>query len=235
MIGLFKQFLDRIKFEGLSPFGRFYGIWKGKVLATMDNDNQGKIQVAVPEVSGSETVGVANPAYPLDPIFASFPPKVGDWVWVFFEQGDPRFPVYIGHWWAKNERPASLNPDPNTAPTKRFFVTESGHQLVFEDKTGSEEITILHKAGAFVKLLANGTIEIDAGTNEVHVGRTEVGGSPNPVLDNIATGLSLDFVVGHKHLTSQGLTTGALGPDQVPITEPDTHTPQLVTTQVKGT
>ena len=235
MIALFKQFLDRIRFEGLSPFGRYYGVWKGKVLNTTDNDNQGKIQVAVPEVSGSDTIPVANLAYPMDPMFASFPPDVGDWVWVFFEQGDPRFPIYIGHWWAKNERPSDLNPPANTAPTKRFFVTESGHRLVFDDTSGSEEITLLHKGGAFVKLLADGTIEIDAGTNEVHVGRTEIGGTPNPILDTVATGTSMQTGPGHVHLTSQGPTSGPLTPAQVPITQAAPGVPPFLTTETKAT
>lgn len=211
MIALFKQFLDRLKFEGLSPFGRFYGVWKGKVLRTVDNDNQGKIQVAVPEVSGSDTIPVANPAYPMDPLFASFPPAVGEWVWVFFEQGDPRFPVYIGHWWAKNERPSDLNPPANTAPTKRFFVTESGHQLVFEDKTGSEEILIQHKNGTSkITLKSNGDVVVDADGSKVQINSTsevDLGTVASPTLDNLATKHSLDPAAGHFHIGNLGVAT----------------------------
>ena len=212
MIAMLKQFLDRIKFEGLSPFGRFYGIWKGKVLSTTDNDNQGKIQVAVPEVSGSETTPVANLAYPLDPMFASFPPEVGDWVWVFFEQGDPRFPVYIGHWWSKGERPADLNPPANTAPTKRFFVTESGHRLMFEDKTGSEEVLLEHKNGSFLQIATDGTITVDVsaspGVNIIFKGLSTI---PVP-LQELATKTSMDTGPGHTHIAPNGLTSGPLGP-----------------------
>lgn len=246
MIGIFKQFLDDIRFgNGLADYGRYYGIYRGKVMDTLDSTDMGKILVNVPEITRDPTKALSNPAAPLHPVMADFPPEVGDTVWVLFEDGRPEFPVWIGHWWTKPgtgmARPSDLNPPSGQKPTKRFFVTKSGHRLVFEDKSGSEEILIEHERThgtpalpTRIRLLPSGDIEIEVtgpGKTIVLADQTTLPPVVGPV-DKLATALSLDFAQGHIHQSSSGPTTGPLAPTQAPILGPPTD--NLITSVLKG-
>jgi uncharacterized protein involved in type VI secretion and phage assembly len=68
-----------------------------------------------------------------------FLPEIDDEVLVAFEQGDLRFPYVLGFLWNGQQKP------PHTEPTKRTIETVSGHILEFEDKGGSEKISLLFK------------------------------------------------------------------------------------------
>lgn len=250
MIAIFKQFLDDIRFgNGLADYGRYYGLYRGKVMGTVDDANQGKITVNVPEITQDPTKALANPAWPLHPVMADFPPEVGDTVWVLFEDGRPEFPVWMGHWWTKQgtgmARPSDLNPPVGQPPTKRFFATKSGHRLVFEDKVDSEEILIEHKRTrdapvahpTRIRLLPSGDIEIEvtgdaSPKNITFFGQTVPPSALVGPVDRLATALSLDAAQGHVHLTAQGPTTGPLAPNQAPIVGPPTD--NLITSVVKA-
>lgn len=243
MIGIFKQFLDSIRFgNGLADYGRYYGLYRGKVMDTLDPTNQGKIAVNVPEITQDSTKSLANPAFPLHPVMADFPPEVGDPVWVLFEDGRKEFPVWIGHWWTKQgtgmARPSDLNPASGESPSVRFFSTKSGHRLVFEDKAGSEEVRIEHmrtrtpSTPTRIRLRPSGDIEIEVAGQAVLLGdQTTLPPAVGP-LDKLATALSMDAAQGHIHLTSQGPSTGPLAPTQVPIAGPPTD--NLITSVVKA-
>lgn len=75
--------------------GPFYGI----VESTTDPFMIGRIRVRVLLVYGEESQTPTNMlpwAAPCFPAFWFSPPQVGDAVWVMFEGGDPRSPVYLG-------------------------------------------------------------------------------------------------------------------------------------------
>jgi len=86
-----------------------------------------------------------------------WPPEEGDYVFIFFENGDPTIPLgYVGGWFAPGEVPTgdnddSLDPETDGSPKKRGFKTPGGHSVVLDDKFGSEKVTIRHKDGTIVQ------------------------------------------------------------------------------------
>lgn len=69
------------------------GIYRATVLGSQDPEGRGRIQVLVPAITGQGS-GWAMGCFA--PGAAIVPPKVGDAVWVMFENGDPTFPVWLG-------------------------------------------------------------------------------------------------------------------------------------------
>ena len=74
----------------MNPEIRYHGIYRGKVVATNDPDNLGRVTLRVPQVSGQE---VTNWAWP---ILGGYTPASEDNCWVMFEGGDPNFPLWLG-------------------------------------------------------------------------------------------------------------------------------------------
>jgi hypothetical protein len=101
-----KNFIRNLVTHGLEYYGRFYGIYHGTVFANADPGGQGRILVKVPVVSGDDVLG--EPAWPSSPYAGRdhgifFPPEKDEAVLVWFENGDIRYPWYIGQWWASDD------------------------------------------------------------------------------------------------------------------------------------
>lgn len=69
---------------------KYHGVYRGKVVATNDPENFGRVTLKVPQVSGQE---VTNWAWPIS---AGYAPASDDSCWVMFEGGDPNFPLWMG-------------------------------------------------------------------------------------------------------------------------------------------
>lgn len=153
---------------GLEAFGKYYSVYRaqvtevdqkqvglGKVSGNVDPMNQGRIEIIVPSF-GSTTPLVA-PAYPITPFGAKnagmfFPPDPGDLVYVVFENGNPRIPLYLGGWWL-NPRDGPVAKPSTTdlpevfrkgtqQPTVRGIRTKSGHEILFDDTPGAGKVVI---------------------------------------------------------------------------------------------
>lgn len=80
---------------------RFYGKYRGLVLNNVDPLQIGRVQVAVPDVSGIAPSSWAMPCLPVAGVnhgVVTVPP-VGAGVWVEFERGDPDYPIWVGGYW----------------------------------------------------------------------------------------------------------------------------------------
>jgi hypothetical protein len=88
---------------------KYYGKYRGTVVSNLDPENRGRLTVAVTGVGGPLPSTWAMPCLPFAGpecgVFAVPPP--GASVWVEFEQGDPRYPVWTGCFW---ETPAEVPP-----------------------------------------------------------------------------------------------------------------------------
>lgn len=73
---------------------RFYGLYRGVVVATDDPKSLGRLKLQVPQVLLNEVTdwayGVAQPGV------TRTTPDIGSGVFVMFEGGDPSFPVWLG-------------------------------------------------------------------------------------------------------------------------------------------
>ena len=90
------SYSDYTKYS-LDPTGkpRFFGVYRGIVKNTNDPKKANRLQVSVPQITGSDSLDWAEPCLP--PFNGTITlPLVGDTVWVSFESGDTSYPVWLG-------------------------------------------------------------------------------------------------------------------------------------------
>lgn len=134
--------------------GKFYGKYSGEVVSNEDEDQRGHVTVTVPAVFGEELEVLARPCLPVGHFFI---PDVGTRVWVEFEAGDPRFPIWVGIWYAEEETPVEAQ---QTPPANRVIHTAAGHRVEISDVDGEEKITIAHKENSFLAIAADGSVTL---------------------------------------------------------------------------
>lgn len=85
----------------------YYGLYDGQVCSVNDPQNRGRIQCIIPEVTGDSPSAWCEPCIPVayDDGGDFFLPKLKEFVWIMFEQGNPNKPVYLGGWWSQNRTP----------------------------------------------------------------------------------------------------------------------------------
>ena len=77
---------------------RYYGKYRGTVFNNIDPEQRGRIMAIVPDVLGLIPSSWALPCAPIagkqNGVYVV--PKIGDGVWIEFEQGDPDYPIWVG-------------------------------------------------------------------------------------------------------------------------------------------
>jgi hypothetical protein len=124
--------LDRVV-EALSQ--RYYGKYRGTVVATDDDTKRGRLKVTVPAVRGEEEIW-AMPCAPYagDGVgFFALPPA-GTSVWVEFEGGALNQPIWAGCFWKDGELDAA-----DAVEGVAFWYTP-GVKLRIDNDAGSMEI-----------------------------------------------------------------------------------------------
>lgn len=159
--------------------GRYYGKYRGFVSDIDDPNNVGRVKARVPRLLGdSETTGWALPAFPYggaseQGFFAV--PDVGAGVWIEFEGGELRFPIWSGTWYSSNAVPESAKPG------KKVLKTKSGHKIILDDD--GETLSITDSKGD--SLTMNGkTITVAVGSAKkvvINAPAIELAGSSHPV------------------------------------------------------
>jgi len=158
-----EEFLEYLVRFGLEYYRRYYGPYRAKVITNKDPEGLGRIIVEVPRArvpkeNGEWVLPMMQGAGKQTGFF--WPPEEGDYVFVFFDNGDPRKILgYLGGWFAGGEVHTKLTPEQDGSPKKRGFSTPGGHLIAFSDKDGEEEITIRHKSGSIVKLTSDGKVQ----------------------------------------------------------------------------
>lgn len=137
---------------GLEYFKRYYAIYRGTVADNEDPEVLGRIRINVPATYGKRTPDYW--AWPKgmyagkDIGFYALPNK-GDMIWVSFENGDPKYPVWeYGHW--------AMGQVPNTVkgPKQKLFQTTSGMRLLFDDD--KKKIVVYKSDGRVIELNEKG-------------------------------------------------------------------------------
>jgi len=146
----------------------YYGPFRGIVSSVNDPEKMGRVEAIVPSIAGNEFV--FDWALPKGLLGSGTKdtgggwfPEEGDNVWIEFEGGDARYPVWSPGFWAKPRGAASDVPKEarDNVPTNRVLKSKSGHLLEFDDKLGAEEIRITHKKGHTIRFATNGDIFIE--------------------------------------------------------------------------
>jgi hypothetical protein len=86
---------------------RVYGKHRGKVRNIEDPEKRGRITAEVPSLFGGRETGWAEPSAPYGGkgVGIFFVPPVNANVWIEFEQGNPKLPIWSGCFWTRDEAP----------------------------------------------------------------------------------------------------------------------------------
>lgn len=133
--------------EGFEKFGRYYSSYRGYVVDNNDPDKLSRLKLVIPQITGKESmeywVWPKNHFSGKD-YGSQVIPQKGDMVWVEFEMGNPRAPIWQhGHFGFSsdgktNEKPANLQDVKNF-----WFKTPGGHTIELDDT--KKKITITPK------------------------------------------------------------------------------------------
>lgn len=192
----------QIREGGLEQFDRFYGNYRGTVHSNDDPDNLGRLQLKVPKVYGDEPYEEwASPKgiYSGSGVGSFWIPADGDQVWVSFENGDVRFPIWEYGSWRTGEVPKGATKD------IKILQTNSGQRIEFNDTDKLIRITDSHSH--VIEMNEKG-ISIVSGT--ISIGSLDVSAEP-AVLGDTAVALLNEFITDIGNLgaivTSSGVTS----------------------------
>ena len=146
---------------------KFYGKYRGLVVANLDPMQIGRIMAQVPDVLGEIPSSWAMPCVPVAGIQsgAFMVPPVGSQVWMEFEQGNPDYPIWTGGFWGTVAEIPVLATVPPAPPGGQNIVLQTPMQttLVLSDSpptplTGG----IVLKSGASMMVINATGIYINA-------------------------------------------------------------------------
>ena len=87
----------KIREDGVEALDRYYGCYRGLVYSNEDPDNLGRVQVYCPDVYGDDFYdewAMPKGIYAGNKIGSFWIPNKNDAIWVSFEGGDVRFPIW---------------------------------------------------------------------------------------------------------------------------------------------
>jgi len=135
-----REIFNNILYYGLESFGKYYSSYRGYVVDNIDEDGLGRIKVKIPAVTREKT----HPAwaYPKNQMGGKgygmqMLPLIGDLIWVEFEHGDPRFPIWNFAHYTKGDKPEEF-----TSPKIYGFKSPKGQTIIIDDL--EEKIIINH-------------------------------------------------------------------------------------------
>ncbi len=172
------------------------GFYRGIVLDNNDPLKSGRIKVKVYPVFKDLVVDDLPWAIMADPMFGGyadvgsiFVPVVDAHVFVFFENGDHRFPVYFAG------APAIQTGTPDspsesrtngTYPNNRVYKSKSGIVVEIDDTNGSERYKITHPTGSIIEIDGSGNLKLTAtgNTTVTTSGNTNLNTTGNTVMSS---------------------------------------------------
>jgi Type VI secretion system/phage-baseplate injector OB domain len=120
---------------------KYFGKYRGKVVANVDPLHLGRIQVEVAAVLGEARQAWALPCTPYagaDVGWFAIPPVAAN-VWVEFEQGDPDYPIWSGCFWGERQLPQNARVD---EPAKVQVLRVVGITLTWSDLGDNKGVTL---------------------------------------------------------------------------------------------
>jgi phage protein D len=156
--------------------GRVNGLVIGLVTNLNDPDNLGRVKVKYPWLGTdieSDWVRIAAPMAGKERGLMILP-EVDDEVLVAFEHGDIHHPYIVGSLWNNTDKPPVGNSVAvgSGKVNQRVFKTRVGHEVIFNDTDGQEQISIKSKSGHNIILNDKGgseniTIKDKTGSNSM--------------------------------------------------------------------
>jgi Type VI secretion system/phage-baseplate injector OB domain len=138
---------------------RYFGKYTGIVKDNRDDANLGRVKVSVPAIFPSDEQMLARPALPYGYFFV---PENDTKVWVEFEGGDPGLVLWTGVQYVQGEWADEAKANP---PQYRVVKTAAGHLLLFDDKSGEEQVQISDGKHHHVLTLDGNGVKVEDGVN----------------------------------------------------------------------
>ena len=218
--------------------GRHFGKYKGTVQDTEDPRGMGRLRALVPSLLGAEQTPWALPCAPFTGPDAGFfaVPQVGAPVWIEFEAGDIRHPIWSGGWWSDGAAPEPEEGRSGAQETK-VLKTDSGlnvaldddsEAIVVSDGSGSNKVTITSRDGK-IEIKAAAKVVVEAPQIEL------VDGARHPLVygDDLLTYLNQLVTIFNAHV-HPGETVFGIPVTPAPPVSPQTPpTPVLLSQKVK--
>src|SRR5262249_4615619 len=141
---------------------RFYGKYRGLVIANIDPEHIGRVIVQVPAVLGAIPSSWAMPCVPAAGIQAGcfIVPPIGSQVWVEFEQGDPDYPIWTGGFWGLVAQvPILATAPPAIPPGQNIVLQTTGQNMIMVSDAPPTPVTggIVLKSTTGAMLVVNDT------------------------------------------------------------------------------
>jgi Type VI secretion system/phage-baseplate injector OB domain len=143
------------------PPQKYFGKYRAVCVNNLDPLSMARIQVSVPDVTGSTPTTWAMPCVPVGGMsmgIVAVPPR-GAGVWVEFEQGDPDYPIWVGCYWGGASELPSMAPKFPLPPTPITLQTRLGGSISVSNspekgitiKGGHGASVIINDTGIFIK------------------------------------------------------------------------------------
>lgn len=140
-----QDFIQTLRRLGLEYFGLYYGIYRGTVSDNKDPENLGRIRIKVPQIYGKE-----SPEKWVEQkgngIF--YVPEIGEPIFVTFEGGNTRFPIYECGWYAKTPG------DAKSVNQKNIVIQRDGRTILID--SDNKKIVIKDASGLTIDMDAKG-------------------------------------------------------------------------------
>jgi len=165
-VSTFHEFMRAIIERGLEYFGLYYSRYRGEVVSNEDPKQYGRLRIKCASVYGNQVppywawpvgiaaVGVQSGLFDI--------PEPGDPVYIEFEMGRSRYPLWSPGWWGKrggqHETPW---PGRVTPPEVAVWRMKDGSRIEFDRRSGRQRVLVIGADGSYINLdCENRTIEV---------------------------------------------------------------------------
>lgn len=144
------KIIKSIILEGLEPFGKYYSSYRAFVYNREDPLNCNRLQLIIPNVGGDKPYlywALPSNNFSGKGYGCQVLPSEKDLVWVEFEMGNPKRPIWKFGYFGEGEKPKDL-----ISPDNYWFKTPKGNLVEFNDTKGKEFIRMTSSKGQIIEM-----------------------------------------------------------------------------------
>jgi len=135
----FSNFIKTLFYNGLESLGKFYSCYRGYVIENYDPDGLNRLYVMVPQISNKPLSNWAfqKGGFSGDNYGFQVLPTKGSMVWVEFDHGDPKYPIWSHGHFLKDQKPEEF-----MHPGVYGFKTPRGQSIIINDIEDLDNLVI---------------------------------------------------------------------------------------------
>lgn len=147
------DFIKKAVQNGLEYFGMYYGMYRATVADNNDPEYLGRLKVKVPQIYSDVPEKWVFPRGVIGGKKGgqNWLPSVGDHIWITFENGNPKYPIWEYGWWTKDTLPERAKRNPQDS---YLFYTPNGNYIELNDE--KDYVRIENKKGFVTEINQKG-------------------------------------------------------------------------------